>query len=116
MVNKWVDFTSSFNTAGLLNVDVGEFDWTVVQIVTPTGTVSFNASCDGGYVNGVTDGNATSAINFTAVQAVNLATGASVTTAAASGLFRFQIIGKYLQLSSSGQTVTKLIIYFTKDQ
>src|SRR5580693_1461658 len=116
MVNKGEDVTSRFNPTGVVNLDIGEWDWVIVQVVGPTGTITFNASCDGGAIHGETTGNATSAINFTAVQATNLATGAATTTSAASGLFKFSVVGKYLQSSSPGQTATKIIVYTAKIQ
>lgn len=116
MVNKGEDVTSRFNPTGIVNLDIGEWDFVVVQLVSPTGTVTFNGSNDGGGIQGETAGNATSAINFTAVQAINLNTGTAATTAAASGMFKLTVIGKYLQLSSPGQTATKIIVYTSKIQ
>lgn len=116
MVNRTQDVTLLFNSTGVYNMDVGEWDYIIVQLVGPTGTVTFNASNDGGGVTGETDGNATSAINFTAVQATSLATGTAATTTAAAGMFKIQVPGKYLQLSSPGQTATKVLVYCAKIQ
>lgn len=116
MVNKVEDVTTKFNANGFINLDIGEWDYCIVEVITPTGVIAFNASLDGGSVQGVTNGNATSAINFFSVQATNLTTGAAATTTAASGIFKLPVIGKYLQLSGPTFTATKILVYTAKIQ
>jgi hypothetical protein len=106
------DLTLAFNANGFVNLDVGAWDDTIVQVVGPTGTVSFNTTNDGGAITGVTDGNATSATNWTALQGTNQATGSGVTTIAggAGGSVKFTQVGKYIQITGTGVTVNKLIV------
>jgi hypothetical protein len=112
MISQYLDLTNDFNVAGLATIDVGEWDWITVQLVTPAGTVTFSTSNDGGAAQAVTDGNAASAINFIAIQGTNLNTGTTGTTLAASGLMRFAVIGRYLQLS--GTTAAKVLVKLSK--
>lgn len=109
------DFTNEFNqNAGDYNFDVGGWDYVVVQLVTPSGAVTFLTSNDSGDITGVSDGSAISAANFIEVQGTNLNSGAAVTSLAASGLVRFQGIGRYLRLQSTAATVVKLLFRYYK--
>lgn len=110
MISQYLDLTADFNADGLATIDVGEWDYIVVQLVAPVGTTTFNTSNDSGAVQGVTDGNAASATNFLAVQGTNLTNGSAITTIAAAGIIKFTVIGKYFQLSgtSAGKVLVKL--------
>lgn len=108
------DLTADFNADSLVQIDTGGYDYSVVQLVSPTGSVSFKHTNDSGDVQSVSDGNATSATNFVAVQGVNLADGSGVTSLAASGLVRFQSYGRYLQLSGTSVTATKVLVRLYK--
>lgn len=109
-----LDVTESFNADNAFVQDMSGWDYAVVQLVAPSGTVNFTATNDGGAVQSVTDGNSSLAINFTAVQGVNLATGAAGTSLAAAGLMKFNVVGRYLQLAGVGITATKVLIYLHK--
>ncbi len=41
-----LDVTADFNADSLVQLDTGGFDYTVVQLVNPSGTVSFKHSND----------------------------------------------------------------------
>lgn len=114
MISRTQDVTSQFNDNSKVNVEVGKWQNIVVQIVSPTGTVNFNSTNDAGDVAGVSDGDASTALNFGAVQGTNLATGAAVTSLAATGRVSFGIIGQFLQLIGTSVTATKVLIFFTK--
>lgn len=111
-VSQIIDVTADFNAAGLKNIDLGGWDWVVVQLETPASAVSFKHTNDAGAVTGSTDGNALSANNFIAVQGVDLSTGTAATSSATSSLYRFGVIGKYLQLS--GTTAAKILVHLSK--
>jgi hypothetical protein len=112
-LNKTVDLTLAYTANGFVNLDVGMWDNVEAQIVGPTGTVSFNATNDSGAITGVTDGNATSAKNFTPVQGTNIATGTASTTTAAAGTFKFPVTARFLQLTGGGP-LTELLVMFYK--
>jgi hypothetical protein len=109
-----LDVTADFNADSKVQLDTGGFDYAIVQLVSPSGTVSFKHTNDAGDVEGVSDGSAVSATNFVAVQGTNLASGSAVTSLATSGLVRFGYIGRFLQLSGESVTVTKALVRLYK--
>ena len=113
-VSRIIDLTNEVNDNSIAVVDVGGWDYSVVQLVSPTGTFTFNSSNDSGAITGVSDGSSASATNWIAVQGTNLNSGSAVTTLAASGLVRFTVIGQYLQLSGGSAQVTKAIVRLYK--
>jgi hypothetical protein len=113
-VSRIIDLTNEVNDNSIAVVDVGGWDYSVVQLVSPTGTFTFNSSNDSGAITGVSDGSSSSATNWIAVQGTNLNSGSAVTTLAASGIVRFSVIGQYLQLSGGSAQVTKAIVRLYK--
>lgn len=100
-----LDVTAAYSVNKVHNLDIGGYDYAIVQLVNPSGTVTFKSSNDANEKTGASDGSAVSATNFIAVQGTNLATSAAASTLAASGLIRFGYIGKFLQIDGGG-TVT----------
>jgi len=113
-VSQITDITTQFNSnSGDWNLDIDSWDFVVVQLVDPTGAVSFLTSNDAGAIQGSGDGNAIAALNFTAVQGTNLATGSGVTSLAVTGLVKFSGIGRFLRLESSA-TAAKVLVRWYK--
>lgn len=114
-VQQRLDITADLNNNSIWQGDIGGWDYAVVQLVTPTGTFTFNSTNDSGDVTGVSDGSAISATSWIATQGTNLNSGSAVTTLAASGLVRFQSVGQFLQITGAGGAqVTKAIIRLYK--
>lgn len=116
-LTRLLDLTPDFNavTNPAVKIDVSGWDFVVAQLVLPTGTVTFSATNDGGAIEGTTDGNATSSLNYIDVQGTNLNSGVATTTLGASGLIRFAVVGKFMRFSASGTvTVAKLLVYLFK--
>ncbi len=111
-LSQYLDFTADFNSNGLINIEIGSWDYVIVQLVTPAGAVTFNTTNDDGGANGTGYGSDATAINWVAVQGTNLNTGTAVTTLNASGLVRFGYIGQFLQLT--GTTAVKVIVRYFK--
>lgn len=111
-ISRFQDFTNEFNAGSGIVIDVSGSDYVVVQFVTPSGALTFNSTLDGGAVQGVSDGSAATATNFVAVQGINLTTGTGASTIAASAIFRFPVIGKYLQITGSAVTAVKVLVQF----
>lgn len=116
MTSQFVDFSNEFAAgSGNLNIDVTGWDWVTVQIVSPSSAVGFKTTNDDGSVSGAVSGNAKAATNWVACQGIDLSSGSGVTTTATSTInVRFPVIGRFLQLSSSGATATKVLIYYSK--
>jgi len=116
-ISNVVDFTSQLNAASLVNIDMSGWDTAVVQLVGPSGTVNFLSSNDNGEPTTTAptfSGNPLTAINFTAIQGVNLATGTAGTSIATGGLMKFSNFGRFLQISGTTLTATKLLVFFSK--
>ncbi len=111
------DYTAQLNANSLVNIDLSGWDTAVVQVVAPSGTVNFLSSNDNGEPTttpSTFEGSALTALNFTAVQGINLATGVAGTSIAATGLMKFSGVGRFLQVSGTTLTATKLLVYLSK--
>jgi hypothetical protein len=114
MISKLIDVTTEFNANAKVQLDVGGWDYVVAQFVSPSGTVTFKATNDGGAVLGVSQGDAKSATNWNVIMGLNLATNTTAVNTNASSLFKFNVVGKFIQFESVGQTVGKLLINYSK--
>jgi|SRR6185312_3907976 len=113
MISQTIDATGSFNALGKYNIDLSGWDYAVVNIITPGGTVNFNGTNDANAKTGISDGSAWSAINWQPEALTNVATGTSVVSTAATGNFKLNVGARFLQLVSSS-TASKVIIYLTR--
>ena len=106
------DITAVFKKAGgTYRMDVCVWKNITIQLVNPLVSIDFKGSNDGNEINGVGPGNAYSAINFTAIQAINLATGTAVTTCATAGFYKIEVFCKYIQIGGTGADADKVIIF-----
>lgn len=116
MLSQVIDLTADFADGSSAVIDASNWDYIIVQLVTPSGTINFTASNDSGDVQAISDGNSLTSTNFTAVQATNLATGTAVASSAASGLFKFNVVGRYIKVAGNGgsETIAKLLVFYSK--
>lgn len=116
MLVQQFDLTDKYiGVSPSVTIDIANYEHLTIDIAGITGTINTEGTNDGGGITGVTDGNATSATNFTAVQVIPLATGTATTTISANGLYRLSPISmRYLRLSGAGSAVTKLIVIANK--
>lgn len=93
-IGKWIpdDLTTPFNSVYQITRDVSGWDALTIQIVTPLlgNGIYVYGSLDSGRNNQNTQGNAQLAINFTPIQATNLATGAATNVITGAGLYTVQ--------------------------
>lgn len=120
-IGKPLDLTNQFNTVYNITEDMSGWDKTTVQVVTPmSGVIFIYGSNDGNGLQGVRQGNASLAINFTPIQATNLATGAAVTSISAAGNYEVDINAQFLRLqgnpAATPTNVYKLLLFNTKIQ
>lgn len=113
-VSNIQDITVSFNANGFHNMDIGGWDFAVVQLVSPSGTINFLNSNDSGDITSVSDGSAVSATNFIPVTGTNLSSNTGVTSLNTSGLVKFNGVGRYLRLSGAGITASKILVRLYK--
>lgn len=109
-----LDVTADFNADGSVKLDTGGSDYTIVQIMNPTGSIFFTHTNYSDDIQGVSDGSAVSSTYYNTLQGINLATGLGVTFLAASGIVRFEHYGRYLQLDGSGVTADKVLVRLFK--
>ena len=114
MISKIEDVTAEFNAASGYIQDLSGWDYAVVQIISPTGAVSFKTTNDSGYDTGVLPPSPVVPENWLAVQGVDLATGTAATSTSTSTNYKFGVIGKFLQLTGTSVTATKVIISLNK--
>lgn len=82
------NLTTTFNSVYQLNRDVSGWDKLTIQVSgAMLGTAYIYGSIDSGAQQGVNQGNAELAINYTPIQATNLATGSAVTSITAAGMY-----------------------------
>ena len=114
-VQQRLDVTTDINNNSICQLDIGGWDYAVVQLVSPTGTFTFSTTNDAGDITGVSDGSAVSATNWIVCQGTNLNTGSGITTLASSGIVRFQSVGQFLQIAGAAAAqVTKAIVRLYK--
>ncbi len=115
MLQRTLDLSADFAVAQNVRIDVSGWDYVLVQIQTPSAQINFNGTNDAGAVAGVTDGNALSSTNYQPVAGVNTANNAVVTSASANGIFKFNVVSRFLQLvAAGGTTIGRLVVSLTK--
>lgn len=115
MLQREVDLTADFTATQNVRVDASGCDWVLVQIVTPSAQINFNASNDAGAIVGITDGNALSSQNFQPAGVENTANRAVVNSTITSGIFRYNVTGRFLQIvAAAGTTISKLLVSYNR--
>lgn len=112
MLAYYQDVTEKFNAGNGFTFDMSNYDYAVLQFVLPTGTINIQATIDGGASTAPQD--AQTATNFQSVQATNLASGASVTSVAAAGLYRVGVVGRYVRFGGASAAATKVLLMLAK--
>jgi len=114
MLAQYLDLTDQFNSNPDYEVviDVSNYDYCLIQ---PIGEdVNLFSTIDSGAVQGVTDGNATTATNFVSVAALELANGTSYGASVTDGtISRLAVVGRYVKIKK-GSPITKLLVMLTK--
>lgn len=117
MLAKYLDLAEEANASEDVSVviDVSNYDYVLVQ---PIGdAASFQTTIDGGAVQGVSDGGAATATNFVDAYGIrnSTATSTSLNTAVGDGnIIKFNVVGRYLKITSGGLPFTKLLVMLTK--
>lgn len=115
MNSRTHDWTYNINNQHQVILDVGEYDRVTIQAVAPiVATGYLYGTLDGGDVQGVTQGNAALATNFTPILATNLQTGTTVASITVAGNYELQVNTKYIKLGGGGFGVYKLMTFQTK--
>jgi len=115
MLAQYLDLTDEFNAnGGEVKFEASNYDYAVVQIIGQSDLISFQTTINSGAIQGVTDGNILTSENYSQAYATSLYDGSIMTDASnGGGLYRFNVIGRYIRLRSGG-TVAKLLVMLTK--
>lgn len=115
MLSYSEDVTADFNAANGVKRDVSQWQNVTIHVSgNISGTINVTGTNDPGAVQAVTDGNAVSSLNYTAIQVTNLATGSAVTAIAAAGNYKAVVGTKFIQVGgASAATTGKVIIFCT---
>ena len=115
------DLSATLNSVYNITQDLSGWDKVDIQVVAPvTGSLYVYGSNDADAVTGVQMGNASLAINFTPIQATNLATGAATNVITAAGNYKVDVNAQFLRLQgnpTTGATITnvyKLLLFNSK--
>lgn len=114
MISKVLDITDEFNANNRARLDLSGWGIATFQIISPSGTIDFTGTNDGGEETGTLDSNAANSGNYSTIQATNLSTGTAVTSANTTGLYKFTINCKYIQLFGVGITALKILVFVNK--
>lgn len=113
------DFSHTMNTLYKITLDLSGWDRTDINVIAPfSGAINVYGTNDGGEITGVTQGNASLAINFTPVEVTNLATHAVSTSITGAGNYRYDVNAQFLRLQGmpqgAGTSVYKLLLFNSK--
>lgn len=110
-LNYRFDGTNEYKTnIYSITLDMSGWEETTVQLVGPVASAVFvYGSNDANALQGVRDGNASLAINFTAIQATPLSTGTAGSSMAAAGEYKINIDARFLRLQGGGANVYRML-------
>jgi hypothetical protein len=114
MLAQYLDLSLELNKNNFAIVELSNWDYCVIQVVNPSGTINLTATNDSGAVQGQTDGNYKLSTNYTTIQATKLSDGTDVTALATAGQYRVDVVGRYLKIGGASAAATKLLIMLAK--
>lgn len=117
MLAQYLDLAEqAIENGGTVVIDISNYDYCLVQ---PIGTTCmFYVTLDGGAVQGVSDGSAVSADNFTGVYGKQSTSNNNVSnfgnTIGDGEIMKFDVIGRYLKIACTAGNPQKLLIMLAK--
>lgn len=114
MIGLTLDVTTEFNANTTVQIDCGGWENVIIQMVSPTGTITFQGSNDGGAITGAVDESPQAAINFSTISATKMSDGTLTTSLAAAGLYKLTQPCKYLKFGGTSAAATKVLVFLSK--
>ena len=115
MLAQYLDLTEQLNADGYASFETSNYDYAVVQIIGQSGTMDFLLTINSGAIQGVTDGNILTSLNYSQTYATQLIDGTLTTSSnSGNGLYRFNVVGRYIKIGKKGATVNKLLVMLAK--
>lgn len=107
---------SESGTPKTVKIDVGGFDYAVIQAPGASNDIAILSTNDSGDIQGVSDGSAVSSTNYVSVSGTELTGLTTVAFVGTNQLVRVQSIGRYLLLDGTADSVTvdKLLVRLYK--
>ncbi len=107
---------SESGTAKTVKIDVGGFDYAVIQAPGASNDIAIFSTNDSGDIQGVSDGSAVSSTNYVPISGTELTGLTTVAFVGNAQLVRVQSVGRYLLLDGTGDDVTvdKLLVRLYK--
>lgn len=113
MIASAKDVTAEFNANNGFKMDIANWQNVVIHVSgTLSGTINITGTNNGGEITGATGNSPTSAKDFTAIQATNMASGAAVTAIAAAGNYKLINLPQYIQVGGASAATTGSVIVF----
>lgn len=123
MLAQYLDLTDQFNAlgsvgSGEIRIETSNYDYCIVQIVGNSNQfTSIQSTIDSGAIQGETDGDISTATNWSDIAGINLS-DLSVVTGSSSfinGLIKFDVVGRYIRMATQSQgTVSKFLVMLSK--
>lgn len=113
MLAQYLDLTDEITLNGYCVFETSNYDYAVIQLVNPGGTINFYSTIDSGAIQGVSDGNAESSTNYFQIPGTDLATGNDTNGLGTDGMVKFGVVGRYIKLQGS-ISPNKLLVMLTK--
>ena len=114
MLSRYLDLAEEANAAEDISVviDVSNYDYFLVQPIGDGAIIE--VTLDGGAVQGVSDGGTSTATNFIAPVGTNITTNNIEQNVLDGDIIRFDVIGRYVKISSGGLPFTNLFVMLAK--
>lgn len=100
-VSTVIDATNAFNKNNAFYQDLSGWDRVIVEIVNSDSPIYFKTTNDNGYITGDTMPAPEVPINWESVLGIDLTNDLDISSINGTGIVKFDIIGKYLQLAGS---------------
>jgi len=117
MLAQYLDLTDEFNANYYCQFETSNYDYAVVQIIGNQDEIYFYSTIDSGALQGATDGNILTSINYAQIVGKNIATGTYIEYSPANGMIvRFDIVGRYIRLDGTSfpGLVSKILVMLAK--
>jgi hypothetical protein len=105
MLSQYINISnelSSDNPESAAYIDLSNYDYCVLQIANSGNSYNFYSTNDSNAITGVSDGSISSSINYVQIGGLNLFSNTYETSAASDGIWRFNVVGKYLKIEYAG--------------
>jgi hypothetical protein len=122
MVAQYLDltdeFANSFNGSRYsVTFEASNYSYALVQFIGVNSEVTFSSTIDSGSIQSVTDGNILTSDNYQLVSATNLLNNTLVSVTPDNGIYRLDIVGRYIKLENTDGIDTfrgKLLVMLVK--